>query len=428
MSAARASHPALWPLRFISVEAMSGVVLLAATAIALGWANSPWSHAYEALWQWRLDFGVPLLSAYDLHFWVNDGLMTIFFLLVGLEIRREIHDGSLSNPRVATLPIVAAAGGVLVPALLYILVCVLVRGGPPAGRGWAIPTATDIAFAVGVLALIPRVPAALRMLLLTLAIADDVAAILIIAFFYSGGIALAQLLLIAAGIAAVLLLQALSVQSALAYVLPGAVVWIGMLHSGLHPTLSGVVLGLLTPATAVFGRRTRRRPAARSGPTLTEPPGPHRGAEPPVVRVEAMLHPYVAFGIMPLFAFANAGVSLKGLAFGAGAPLAAAGGIVLGLVLGKPLGILLASLAAVRLKLAALPEGVRCPQLVLLGILGGIGFTMSIFIANLAFEDRRVLAAAKFAVLVGSALAATLAVILGRSRSALPCHLPDNCL
>ena len=414
MSTPHATRPTLWTLRFISVEAMSGLVLLAAAAIALACANSRLSHAYEALWQWRPGFGMPLLPAYDLRFWVNDGLMTVFFLLVGLEIRREIHDGSLSNPRIATLPIVAAAGGVLVPALLY----VLVGSTPLVRRGWAIPTATDIAFAVGVLSLIPRVPPALRVLLLTLAIADDVAAILIIAFFYSGGMAPGQLLLIAAGIALVLLLQALSVQSALAYVLPGAVVWFGTLRAGVHPTLAGVVLGLLTPVSAVFGWRIRRQPAPRTGPSGLQRPDPPRTAEPPVVRVEAMLHPWVAFGIMPLFAFANAGVSLEGLDLGAGAPLAAGAGVVLGLVLGKPIGIVLAAFAAVRLKLAELPEGVRWRELALLGILGGIGFTMSIFIANLAFPDGPLLTAAKFGVLLGSALAAALALTLGHSKSA----------
>ena len=418
MSTPPPTHPALWPLRFISVEAVSGLVLLAATAIALACANSPLSHAYESLWQRRLSFGVPFLAAYDLRFWVNDGLMTIFFLLVGLEIRREIHDGTLSDPRIATLPIIAAAGGVLVPTLSYLLVWYLLGSAPLARRGWAIPTATDIAFAVGVLSLIGRVPPALRVLLLTLAIADDVAAILIIALCYSGGMVAGQFLLIAAGVALVLLLQALSVQSALAYALPGAVVWIGMLRAGVHPTLTGVLLGLLTPVTAVFGRRPHQRPAARAGPSTADRLDAPRAADPPVVRVEAMLHPYVAFGIMPLFAFANAGVSLMGLERGAGAPLAVGAGSVVGLVLGKPMGIMLAAFAAVRLKIAELPAGVRWRQLLLLGILGGIGFTMSVFIANLAFEDRRLLAAAKFGVLVGSALAATLALTLGRSKSA----------
>jgi NhaA family Na+:H+ antiporter len=397
------AHATLWPLRFISVEAMSAVVLLAAAAIALGWANSPWAAAYEALWHLMLRLSVAeFLPAHDLHFWVNDGLMSVFFLVVGLEIRREMHDGALSDPRVATLPIVAAVGGVVIPALLYLLF----NMHPPARRGWAIPTATDIAFAVGVLSLVGKaVPPALRMLLLTLAIIDDIAAILVIAFVYSSGIAVGGLLVVAAGVLGVLLLQWLGVQAALAYVLPGAVVWLGMLLAGMHPTLAGVLLGLLTPATSAFGRAQRD-------------PGTRRATESPVVRVEAMLHPWVAFGVMPLFALANAGVSLQGLDLSAAAPLAVGAGIVSGLVLGKPIGIVLASIAAVRLQWCALPEAVRWTHMVLIGLLGGIGFTMSIFIANLAFDDPALLAAAKFAVLVASALAATLGLLLGRLRSA----------
>jgi NhaA family Na+:H+ antiporter len=398
-------HAALWPLRFISVEAMSGVVLLAAAAIALAWANSPWAATYEALWHLKLSFGAAeFLPACDLHFWVNDGLMSVFFLVVGLEIRREMHAGALADPRVATLPIVAAVGGVVIPALLYLLV----NPDPAARRGWAIPTATDIAFAVGVLSLIGKqVPPALRMLLLTLAIIDDIVAIVVIAFVYSSGIAVWGLLIVAAGVLGVLLLQWLGVQAALAYVLPGALVWFGMLRAGMHPTLAGVLLGLLTPATSAFGRAQRD-------------PGTRRATESPVVRVEVMLHPWVAFGVMPLFALANAGVSLQGLDLSAAAPLAVGAGIVSGLVLGKPIGIVLASIAAVRLELCALPEGVRWTHMVLIGLLGGIGFTMSIFIANLAFDDPGLLAAAKFAVLVASALAATLGLLLGRLQSLVP--------
>jgi len=405
------SHRRLSALRFISVEALGGIVLLAAAALALACANSPLAGAYESLWRQQLSLGVPLLAAGDLRFWVNDGLMSIFFLLVGLEIRRELHDGTLSNPRIATLPIIAAAGGVVVPALLYMLVA----RGPAVARGWAIPTATDIAFALGVLSLAGRVPAALRMLLLTLAIADDIAAILIIALFYSGGLALAQFLLVAAGIALVLLLQAIGVRSALAYALPGAVLWLGMLHAGVHPALTGVVLGLLTPVTAEFGLSARRRARKRRNiPSANVALPPPTSAEAPVARVEAMLHPYVAFGIMPLFAFANAGVRLEGLEFSAGPPLEVTTGIVLGLVLGKPTGIVLAALAAVRLKVAELPPSLRWSHLMLLGVLSGIGFTMSIFIANLAFDAPPLLVAAKFAVLAGSAIAATLGVTLGR--------------
>jgi Na+:H+ antiporter, NhaA family len=403
-----APDKSLWLLRFISVEAASGVVLLAAAAIALGWANSSLARFYEALWHLRLSFGlVRVLPAHDLHFWINDGLMTVFFLVVGLEIRREIHDGALADPRVATLPIIAALGGVVVPALLYLLV----NGDPALRRGWAIPTATDIAFAVGVLSLIGRsVPAALRMLLLTLAIIDDIAAILVIAFFYSSGIAITGLLIVAAGVLLVLALQARGWRSPLAYVAPAALVWFGMLRAGMHPALAGVLLGLLTPATAEFGRRAGARAAAhRAAPAQ---------AESPLTRVEALLHPYVAFGIMPLFALANAGVSFEGLALGTAAPRAVASGIVLGLVVGKPLGIVLACMAAVALRLCALPEGVHWRHTALLGLLGGIGFTMSIFISNLAFDDPRLLAAAKFAVLVASGLAAVLAILLGRLQPA----------
>ena len=380
-------HPTLWLLRFLGVEALSGVLLFLASAAALAWANSPFGHSYEALWHVRLGFGLgQYLPAHDLHFWVNDGLMTVFFLVVGLEIRREMHDGALSDPKVATLPLLAAAGGVVVPALLYVAV-----NAGATRRGWAIPTATDIAFAVGVLSLIPRVPQALRMLLLTLAIIDDIAAILVIAFFYSSGIALAGLAIVVAGVLLVLLMQRLGIRAAVPYVLPAALVWFGMLRAGMHPTLAGVILGLLTPAS--------------SG----------AGAASPVERVESALHPYVAFGIMPLFALANAGVSLGGVSLGAGPPLAVAGGIVLGLVLGKPLGILVTSAAAVRAGLCTLPEGVRWPHVLLLGLLGGIGFTMSIFISNLAFEDDGLLASAKFAVLIASALAALLGWVLGRA-------------
>jgi NhaA family Na+:H+ antiporter len=252
------------------------------------------------------------------------------------------------------------------------------------------------------------------MLLLTLAIADDIAAILIIAFFYSGGLAIAQFLLVAAGVALVLLLQTIGVRAALAYVFPGAVLWLGMLRAGVHPALAGVVLGLMTPVTAEFGLLRHRALRSRFPSLATVADPPRASADAPVVRVEAMLHPYVAFGIMPLFAFANAGVRLEGLDFTAGAPLRAGAGIVLGLVLGKPLGIVLAALAAVRLKLAELPGGVRWSQLLLVGVLGGIGFTMSVFIANLAFDDPALLTAAKLAVLVGSATAAALGFILGR--------------
>jgi NhaA family Na+:H+ antiporter len=400
MSSERASRPlqpTLWGLRFVSVEAASGVVLLAAAAVAFLWANSPWSDSYGALWHFDL---LPALARYlpehDLHFAVNDGLMTVFFLVVGLEIRREIHDGSLSDPKVATLPVIAALGGVIAPALIYLLL----NTDPATHHGWGIPTATDIAFAVGVLSLLGRaVPPALRMLLLTLAIIDDIVAILVIAFFYSSGIEWGGLLIVAEGIILVFLMQWAGIGRALFYVLPGALVWYGLLRAGVHPTLAGVILGLLTPATARFGRKWRR-----------DTP---RDEIAPVTRVEARLHPYVAFGIMPLFALANAGVNLQGLELSSHASLAVASGIVLGLVAGKPLGVLLASFLAVRARLCARPAELTARHMLLLGTLAGIGFTMSIFIANLAFHDAQLLAVAKFAILIASVLAATLGFAFG---------------
>lgn len=403
MSPPHARHPTLIPLRFISVEAASGIALLLAAAAALTWANTPLAHYYQALWHLPLGFGLErYLPEHDLHFWVNDGLMTVFFLVVGLEIRREIHDGSLADPKVALLPIAAAAGGVVVPALLY----VAVNTDPVTRHGWAIPTATDIAFAVGVLALVGKgIPASLRMLLLTLAIIDDIAAILVIALVYSGGISWTGFPIIAVGVALVFALQWFGQRSMLAYVLPGAIVWYGMLRTGMHPTLAGVILGLLTPVRAAFGR------AARSGDPVRDEPAP-------VTRVEGALHPWVAFGIMPLFALANAGVDLSGINGMTGGSLSVAAGIALGLLVGKPVGIGLASVVAVRLKLCALPPDVGWRHIGLLGVLGAIGFTVSIFVANLAFDDARLLAAAKFAVLIASGLAAALGLILGRMQTA----------
>jgi Na+:H+ antiporter, NhaA family len=394
VSAPHAAHPTLWPLRFISVEAASGVVLLVSAAIALVWDNSPLGASYQALWHLEVCCRrLPQLPAHDLHFWVNDGLMTLFFLVVGLEIRREIHDGGLSDPRVATLPVVAAIGGIVAPALFYLVL----NADSQAARGWAIPTATDIAFAVGILSLAGKgIPAAVRTLLLTLAIVDDIAAILVIAFFYSSGIAPYGLLIVAAGVLIVLGMQRLRIALAWAYVVPGAVVWFGMLCAGVHPTLAGVLLGLLTPAAC----------GADGSSALA--------------RLEARLHPWAAFGIMPLFALANAGVSLQGLHLNGPLPLGIAIGIAGGLLLGKPLGIVLACHAAVRLRWCSLPARMQWPHTVMLGFLGGIGFTMSIFIANLAFGDATLLAAAKFAVLVASGTAAAIALLLGRLHARAP--------
>lgn len=413
--------------RFLHIEAASGVVLLIAAALALIWANSTFADSYHALWHLPITLGIGGFSfSQSLHFIINDGLMTIFFLVVGMEIRREIHEGALSNMRQASLPIMAALGGVIVPALIY----VTLNTEPSRLRGWAVPTATDIAFAVGVLALLGRgIPSNVRVFLLALAIIDDIIAVLIIALFYSGGLDLSGFLVAAMGILVVLSFQRMGIGSAFAYVLPGALVWIGLLMTGAHPTLAGVVLGMLTP---VLSRPTRERPldmvahAAQQLRGYDDQKDAHhlnmslkqlrlaqRELLPPVVRVQMALHPWVAFGIMPIFALANAGVSMDGIDLSAAGPQWVMAGVSLALVLGKPLGIVGTSWLMVRLGWCQLPPGVSWGGVWLIGLLAGVGFTMSIFIAMLAFESEVLLGAAKIGVLAGSLIAAVLGLAWG---------------
>lgn len=415
--------------RFLHVEAVSGIVLLLAASVALIWANSPAQASYEALWHADLTFGIGSYTvAQPLHFWINDALMTVFFLVVGMEIRREIHEGALATVQLASLPLAAAVGGVAVPAVIYLVV----SGQPGLSQGWAVPTATDIAFAVGVLALLGKsIPGSVRIFLLALAIIDDIAAVLIIALFYSGGIDYSGLWLAAAGILLVLGFQKIGIASAYAYVLPGAILWAGLLQTGAHPTLAGVMLGLMTPVIPRFASENPLAAAARAlgdvDKSVREPqPDPRslmpplktlRNAErellAPVVRVQAALHPWVAYGVMPLFALANAGVNLEGVDLSGGPAQQVMLGVLLALVFGKPLGIFLGSLIAVRLGLSRLPPGVTWLSILLVGCLGGIGFTMSIFIATLAFGDGQLLAAAKSGVLAGSLIAGLAGLALG---------------
>ncbi|MFA5495856.1 MAG: Na+/H+ antiporter NhaA [Porticoccaceae bacterium] len=409
--------------RFLHIEALSGIALIITAAAAMIWANSPAGDSYQAFWHAPLSigFGDQVLSR-PLHFWINDALMTVFFLVVGIEIRREIHQGALADIRMATLPLVAALGGVAVPALIY---CAL-NDAAAQRQGWAIPTATDIAFAVGVLALLGRgLPSGIRVFLLTFAIIDDIAAVFIIAAFYSGGLDYSGLVIAAMGVLMVLGFQRIGIGSAWGYVLPGAILWLGLLKTGAHPTLAGVVLGLMTPVLPASGRgqpldiATRAMDALCRRPTRPQltPIRKLRWAQrellPPVIRVQTALHPWVAFLVMPLFALANAGVKLDG------GGLALAGtqdillGIVLGLVLGKPLGIIGASWLAVRLGWCRLPADLDWAGVSLAALLGGIGFTMSIFVATLAFDDGSLLAAAKLGILLASLTAALLGLSFG---------------
>ena len=366
-------------------------MLLAAAGVALLWANSPWADSYQALWHAGVTLPAIGLRP-DLHFLINDGLMTLFFFVVGLEIRRELHDGTLADRRQAALPLIAALGGVLLPALLYLAW----NSDPVARPGWAVPTATDIAFAVGVLALLgKRVPPALRILLLSVAIIDDIAAILIIAFVYSDGVTLTGIGISAAGILAVFALQRLGIWRSLVYVVPGAVIWFGLLQAGIHPSVGGVVVGLLTPAVA--------NSAPRPGDDL----------RPPVVWLQERLHGWSTFLVMPVFALANAGVNIAGNPLGDKLALDIFTGVVLGLVLGKPLGILAASWLAERLGLITLPAGVGWGGIAVIGALAGIGFTMSIFIGSLAFEEGVLLDSMKLGVLGGSLVSAVVGLTLG---------------
>jgi Na+:H+ antiporter, NhaA family len=423
----RLARRAMAPVeRFLAIEAASGILLLATAGIALAWANSPWRDGYTALW--HAPIGMRLGSfafERDLHFWINDGVMTLFFFVVGLEIRREIHHGELSELRRAALPLAAAFGGMLIPACLF----AALNLGRESLKGWGIPTATDIAFAVGVLTLLgSRVPPALRILLLALAVIDDVGAILVIAIFYSSGLEPVGFVVLGTGLIAIRAMQAFGVRNPWAYVPPSTVVWAGALAAGIHPTLAGVAVGLMTPVRAWFGREHFIEQAGASVAAVQEhDDGDERGLLPhlehlnearreavsPVERLQHALHGWVAFGAMPLFALANAGVSLDNASF-TGESLLVFLGVAFGLVIGKPLGILAFSWLATRLRIAALPRGITWPQVGVVGLVAGIGFTMSIFIAALAFPTGTNLETSKVGILIGSGIAAALAYGLGR--------------
>lgn len=351
-------------LEFLQMESAGGLVLIAATLLALVVANSPAGPAYHALLARPLAVGAGAASlAKPLLLWINDGLMAVFFLLVGMELKRELLEGHLASPRQASLPGFAALGGMLVPALAY---AAFNRADPAALRGWAIPAATDIAFALGVLSLLGRrVPIALKALLLSIAIFDDLGAIVVIALFYTAKLSLPALGVAAGLVALLAALNRAGERRPLVYVLVGIPLWVAVLKSGVHATLAGVVVAMFVPM---------RSPARAAGGA----PGS------PLRDLEHALHPWVAFGILPLFAFANAGVPLLGLS-AADALHPVPLGIAAGLVAGKPLGVLGFAWLAIRLGAAALPAAIGWRHLAGVACLCGIGFTMSLFVASLAF-------------------------------------------
>jgi NhaA family Na+:H+ antiporter len=418
-----------WPgafQRFFQTEAVGGLILLVCGCAALVLANSPWAEAYDHLWEMPMAVGVVNHSmSLTLHQWINDGLMAVFFLLVGLEIKRELLAGELASRRQAALPIAGAIGGMLVPAAIY---WVFNFTGPGA-RGWGIPMATDIAFALGALALIaPRCPTGAKVFLAALAIVDDMGAVLVIAIFYSGTIAWGAL----GGAAVTLILligfNAMGVRALWPYLLAGVVLWYFVHESGVHATVAGVVLAFTIPTrtrmnAADFSREARglldQFDRTETGDllvltskgqqeTLFALEHASEGVTAPILRLEHALHNFSAFVVMPLFAFSNAGVRI-------GVPLQHADialGVLAGLIIGKPLGITAAAFVAVKLGIAKLPDHIRWVSLLGYGWLAGIGFTMSLFITVLAFEDAALIDAAKLAILVGSVIAGVIAAII----------------
>lgn len=429
----------LGPFRqFAGTASAGGIVLLVATAIALIWANSPLAPSYHHLWETPLRIGIGGWTAqWSMHHFINDGLMAVFFFVVGLEIKREMVAGELKSLRTAALPLIAALGGMVIPAAIYAW---LNRGGPGMS-GWGVPMATDIAFALGILALLgDRVPVGLKVFLAALAIVDDIGAILVIAVFYSGGVnwtavgAATLVLLVSAGA------NAAGFRKPWAYSVLGLILWGAVIASGVHATVAGVLLAMTIPVRTridefhflASARSSLDHFDAAAHLTASDPDTTvlsntdHHAAledmehliddaRPPLIRMEHALHGVVAFAIMPLFALANAGVSLDVTALTGAFASPVTLGAIMGLVIGKPVGIAGFSWLAVRAGVASLPSGVNWRMLAGAGVLGGIGFTMALFIAGLAFTDAALLDSAKVGVLTASLIAGVVGWMLLRS-------------
>jgi NhaA family Na+:H+ antiporter len=399
---------------FIHIQGVSSVVLLGAAIIALLWANSPWSESYHHVWEMELSLSKLQLP---IHEWINDALMAAFFFLVGMEIKHEIVHGELSDIRKASLPLFGALGGMIVPGLAYIALN-LGRAGQ---HGWGVPMATDIAFSLGVLGMVKGVPPELKVLLLTLAIADDIGSIIVIAFFYSDTLHVQALFVGAFFLFVLVALRRIGVLRTMPYVVLGILFWVAILRSGIHATIAGVILGFMVPThprlsldefEEIGTDIIRRFRAAKAENDLASA---HRllgsfesllyATEAASERATRKLNDWVSFVVLPLFALANAGVTFSGSAMRGLFFSRIAWGIVLGLVIGKPLGIVGCSMLAVKTGVARLPSGVSWLLMTAVGILAGIGFTVSIFISGLAFADPTHLMEAKTAVLAATVVA-----------------------
>jgi NhaA family Na+:H+ antiporter len=414
---------------FAKVEASGAILLLFSAITAIAWANSPWADAYATLWQTPLKLGLgDFTYSKPLLFWINDGLMTIFFFVVGLEIKREVLVGELASLSNAALPMVAALGGMVAPALIY----TAFNEGTIGAKGWGIPMATDIAFALGILMLFgKRVPVSLKVFLTALAIVDDLGAVLVIAFFYTANLSFAGVAIAAVLFVLLITMNIAGARRPVVYIVLGVALWSAFLQSGIHPTISGVLLALTIPSRAYLdtdrflaksrGLLNEFQKAGHSGEDefITEK---HQAAlqalktaavhvQTPMERLEHTLHHWMSYAIIPIFALANAGVTLSGQAM-SGALHPVSVGIVTGLVLGKQLGIMTSVWVALKIGLVTLPSNVTWWQIYGVSWLAGIGFTMSLFISELAFGDEALLHIAKFAVLTASIIAGTIGSIV----------------
>lgn len=416
--------------RFMEMETAGGITLMIATVIAMFWANSADFHSYEAFIEYPLGLTIGSLSFIKpIEFWVNDGLMVIFFFVVGMEIKRELVSGELSSPKKAALPMFAALGGMIGPALIY---ASLNHGGVGA-HGWGIPMATDIAFAVGVLTLLSKkVPFPLKVFLLALAIADDLGAVLVIAFFYTNQIVGAALGIAAICFILIYFLRIAQVRSYIPYIILGIIAWIAVLQSGVHATISGVIIGFLTPLQAFIPKKEIHTPlnetVKKLNDSLTDHENPRVGEDAekhliaitrhtkdslsPLDRLAKALHPWVTYVIMPLFALVNAGVHIHGVTLSELFHYPVSLGVFLGLFLGKPIGVLIACFLTVKLNIASLPRGVNWFHMVAVGVLAGIGFTMAIFVSNLALDSEELHMYSKLGILLASTTAAIVGVFL----------------
>ncbi len=403
--------------QFIHIQGISSFFLLAAAIIALIWANSPWQTSYHHVWEMELTLSGLRLPV---HAWINDALMAIFFFLVGMEIKHEIVHGELADVRRAALPIFGALGGMIVPALLF----VALNFRQPGQHGWGVPMATDIAFSLGVLGMVKGIPSDLKVFLLSLAIADDIGAILVIAIFYTNTLDRTALFVGIFILAIIYLLLKLGISRPILYFVLGVGFWVAILRSGIHATIAGVILGFMVPTTAALSLVDFQDIATGMSRSFRDAMAKHdlqsaknllggfdallTGTESTSERLTRQLNDWVSFLVLPLFALANAGVSFSGGAWRDLLTSRIAWGIVIGLVVGKPLGIIGFAKAAVRMGLAQIPNGVSWKQLNAVGLLAGIGFTVSIFISSLAFDDATHLMEAKAAVLGASVIAGVL--------------------